>query len=306
MSRHQRAVLDAELHRHRPEPGGPASVEAIRAGLAAVMATLPVPDGVRTRDVTLAGRRALRVERDPGPGGEAAGTILYFHGGSFVAGSPRTALCHTANLVVRTGLPALSPDYRLAPEHPFPAAVEDALAAYRALLDGGEDPSSVVLAGDSAGGGLAVTTCLAARAAGLPMPAAVVAFSAALDATRTGAGLDTKAGIDPFFTREDLERTGELYLAGQDPHQDLASPAVVADLSGLPPVLLQVGTNELLLDDSVRLADRARDAGVDVVLDVTAGVPHVFQGFTASLDEAGRALDRAALFLTQHLGAERA
>ncbi len=136
------------------------------------------------------------------------------------------------------------------------------------------------------------------------MPAAVVAFSPGLDATRTGESMDTKAGIDPFFTREGLNHTGAMYLAGQDPAQPLLSPCLYADLAGFPPLLLQTGTDELLLDDSTRLAARAREAGVDVILDVTAGVPHVFQAFTDSLTEAGDALDRAALFLAQKLRPE--
>jgi epsilon-lactone hydrolase len=159
-----------------------------------------------------------------------------------------------------------------------------------------------VFAGDSAGGGLTVTTCLAARDAGLPLPAAIVAFSPGLDATRTGESMDTKAGIDPTLTRAGVERTGAMYLAGQDPRQPLLSPAVVADLTGFPPMLLQVGTNELLLDDSTRLAARATAAGADVILDITADVPHVFQSFAGGpLDEADQALDRAALFIHQHL-----
>ncbi|MER5908698.1 alpha/beta hydrolase [Streptomyces mirabilis] len=207
----------------------------------------------------------------------------------------------TGNLVTRTGFRAFSLDYRLAPEHPFPAAIEDGLSAYRALLDSGEDPSATVFAGDSAGGGLTVTTCLAARDAGLPMPAAIVAFSPGFDGTRTGESMDTKASIDPFFTREGLEHTGAMYRAGQDPHQPMLSPATLADLTGFPPMLLQAGTNEMLLDDSTRMATRARDAGVDVILDITADVPHVFQAFTGVLDEADEALDRAALFLSQHI-----
>jgi acetyl esterase/lipase len=115
--------------------------------------------------------------------------------------------------------------------------------------------------------------------------------------------MDTKAGIDPLFTRESLRHTAAMYLAGQDPDQPMLSPAVHADLTGFPPILLQAGTNELLLDDSVRLAERARDADVDMILDITAGAPHVFQAFVGTLDEAGQALDRAALFLTQHLNA---
>lgn len=207
----------------------------------------------------------------------------------------------TANLVVRTGIRAISVDYRLASEHPFPAGINDAVAVYRALLDDGEDPRSIAFAGDSAGGGIAVGACLLERDAGLPLPAAVLTFSAALDATRTGASMTAKEGIDPYFTREGLLSGGQAYLAGEDPRQPLLSPAVCADLTGFPPLLLQVGTNELLLDDSTRLAQRARDAGVDVILDVTADVPHVFQAFAGVLDEADDALDRAALFLTQRL-----
>ena len=297
MSRQQRRTLDTRL-RGTPRPSGAASVEELRTGFAAFMSTFPVPAGVRRTPAVPGGRPAVLVEPPTTP---APGTILYFHGGSFSLGSPETAMPVTAQLVRRTGVRALSLDYRLAPEHPFPAAIEDGVAAYRALLDDGTPPGSIAFAGDSAGGGLAVTTCLAARDAGLPMPAAVVALSPGLDHTRTGATMTTKEGIDPFFTRAATERTGALYLAGQDAAQPLAAPAVHADLTGLPPLLLQVGTNELLLDDAVRLAARARDAGVDVVLDVTADVPHVFQAYVGTLDEADEALDRAALFLTQRL-----
>ncbi|MFE2412533.1 alpha/beta hydrolase [Kitasatospora sp. NPDC059408] len=296
MSREQRARIDAMLRQPRPE--SPRTVEEIRAGFEALMAGMIVPGTIRTTETALGGRPALRVEPDGAP---RAGTILYFHGGGWVYGSPRTALSLTGNLVARTGVGAYSLDYRLAPEHPFPAAIEDTLSAYRDLLDRGEDPSSIVFAGDSAGGGLAVTACLAARDAGLPLPAAVLALSPGVDATRTGDSMVTKADADPIFTRADLDRTGAMYLAGADPHQPLLSPAVCADLTGFPPMLVQVGANELLLDDSTRLAARAAAAGVDVVLDVTADAPHVFQAFAGVLDEADEALDRAALFLTQRL-----
>jgi monoterpene epsilon-lactone hydrolase len=298
MSKEQRALLDARLR--QPRPVGTPSVEGIRAGFRALMAEMIVPEGIRTTATTLGPRPALLVEPAEGP---RAGTLLYFHDGGFVFGSPETALSLTGNLVARTGFRALSLDYRLAPEHPFPAAIEDTVSAYRALLDSGTDPAAVAFAGDSAGGGLTITACLAARDAGLPLPAAIVAFSPGLDATRTGESMRTKAGLDPFFTRESLEHTGAMYRAGKDPHDPLLSPAVLADLTGFPPMLLQSGTNEVLLDDSTRTAARARAAGVDVVLDITADVPHVFQSYAGVLDEADEALDRAALFLTQRIRA---
>jgi len=298
MSRDQRQALDATL-RKGPQLIGPVPVEQLREGFAALMAAFPVPADVRRTPTELAGRPAILVEPD---GNARPGTILYFHGGSFSLGSPETAMVLTANVVRRTGVRSISLDYRLAPEHPFPAGIEDCVAAFRSLLEQGIEPESIVFAGDSAGGGLTVTTALAARDAGLPLPAAIAAFSPALDHTRSGATMRTKEGIDPILTREALDRTGAIYLGGQDPDQPLLAPAVRADLTGFPPILLQVGTNELLLDDSVRLAERAREADVDVILDITAGVPHVFQTFTGALDEAGQALDRASLFLTQHLG----
>jgi acetyl esterase/lipase len=298
MSKQQRAQVNAMLR--QPRPDGPRSVEAIRAGFKAMMAQMIVPDSIRTAQTTLGNRPALYVEPDNGP---RAGTILYFHGGGWVYGSPESVLSLTGNLVARTGFGAYSVDYRLAPEYPFPAAIEDTLSAYRALLDSGQDPSAIAFAGDSAGGGLTVTTCLAARDAGLPLPAAIVAFSPGLDATRTGESMDTRQGVDPILTRESVKHTGAMYLAGQDPHQPMLSPAILADLTGFPPMLIQVGTNEIMLDDSTRLAARARAAEVDVILDITADVPHVFQSFAGVLDEADEALDRTALFLSQRVRA---
>jgi epsilon-lactone hydrolase len=296
MSQEQRIRIDQQLRQATFD--GSQSPDTMRAGFAQMMSNFQIPDGVDTSEVTLGGRPALRVDPATARG---VGMLLYFHGGAWVFGSPATALALTANLVTRTRMSAISLDYRLAPEHPFPAAIEDCVRAYRDLLDIGISPTQIVFAGDSAGGGLSITTMLAARSAGLPMPGAVVAFSPGLDVTLSGNSMETKAGIDPLFTRESLEAVGRHYLAGQDPHQELLSPVIFADLNGLAPMLLQVGSNEVLLDDSTRMAARAAAAGVDVILDVTADVPHVFQSYAGVLDEADLALDRAAAFIRQHI-----
>ena len=296
MSTIQRERLDTQLR-----GTGVASEQSVgeaREDFAKLMNALPVPEGISVHETSLGGRPALRVI----PNARArSGTLLYLHGGSHVVGSPLTALGLTAGLVVRTGIPGISLDYRLAPEHPFPADVEDVVAAYRDLLEQGHAPESIAFAGDSAGGGLTITGALAARDAGLPMPTAIVAFSPGVDATRAGDSMVTKAQADPLLDRASLDRMSSFYIAGQDRRTPLLSPALTADLTGMPPVLVQVGTNEMLLDDARRLALRASGAEVDVVLDITAKVPHVFQSFTGLLDEADEALDRAALFLRQHV-----
>jgi acetyl esterase/lipase len=294
MSTSQREAID-RFYRQSEMPGS--TPAELRVSFARNMAHFAAPDGITTNDTTVGGRRALHIT--PTDGG-TGGTILYFHGGAFMLGSPETALPATANLVLRTKFTALSLDYRLGPEHPYPAASDDALTAYRELLDTGTDPQSLVLAGDSAGGWLAIRTALAARNAGLPAPAAIVTFSALLDATYSGESITTKADADPVITRELLAGVDHAFFAGADPRQDLVSPAIQGDLTGLAPTLLQVGGNEMLLDDSVRMAARAAAAGSDVVLDVTADVPHVFQLAAATLDEASTALDRAAMFITQY------
>jgi epsilon-lactone hydrolase len=296
MSTVQRERLDAQLR--GTGVGSGQSVSEIRENFVKLMNALPVPEGIRVHETSLGGRPALRISPDTAAG---AGILLYLHGGSHVVGSPWTALGLTAGLVVRTGMPGISLDYRLAPEHPFPADVQDVVAAYRELLEQGHAPESIALAGDSAGGGRTIAGALAARDAGLPRPAAIVAFSPGLDATRAGQSMVTKAEADPLLDRASLDRLSDFYVAGQDRRNPLLSPVVAADLTGLPPVLVQVGTNEMLLDDARRLALRASDAEVDVVLDITAKVPHVFQSFTGVLDEAGEALDRAALFLRQRV-----
>ncbi|MEV4323778.1 alpha/beta hydrolase [Microbispora rosea] len=298
MTRQQREAVDA-LHRNAPVRPNPTLAER-RAGFALALSR-PLPDDVTAHETVLAGRPALDLTPATAAG---RGRLLHFHGGGYVLGSPGTHAGFTAQLVRRAGLRATSLDYRLAPEHPFPAAVDDGLAAYRALLDGGVGPEELVLAGDSAGGGLVVATLVAARDAGLPQPAGAVVFSPWTDLTLGGQSMSTKKDADPIFTREALQAFATPYLAGQDPAQPLASP-VFADLRGLPPLLVQAGSNELLLDDAVRLAGRAAVDEVEVTLRVWPQVPHVFQNHFGHLDEADAALDEAARFLSTSVRAGR-
>jgi len=205
----------------------------------------------------------------------------------------------------RTQAKVISVDYRLAPEHPYPAAVDDALAAYEALLDSGVAPSDIAFAGESAGGGLVIATLVNARDHGLPLPAAAFAMSPYVDLTLAGTTMETKREADPLLSRELLQARIPDYTAGQDAALPLISP-VFADLSGLPPLIIQAGSHEVLLDDAVRLAQQAATADVEVTLQITPGVPHVFQAYAPMLDEAGAALDRAGQLLSASLaGAER-
>lgn len=274
------------------------TIDEQRRGFADLLGR-PAPEGVATRRTVLGGRPALELEP---AGAVGEGRLLYLHGGGYVVGSPDTFAGLTGELARRAGLRTVSLDYRLAPEHPFPAAVEDGLAAYRALLDSGTDPAALVLAGDSAGAGLAVATLLAAREAGLPQPAAAVLFSPFADLTLSGESMRTKEDADPIFTAADILAYADLYLGAADRSHPLASPAL-ADLTGLPPLLVQVGSHEVLLDDAVRLAARAAAADVAVTLDVHPGLTHVFQHQYDALPAAAAALTAAARFLTTHLRA---
>jgi acetyl esterase/lipase len=187
-------------------------------------------------------------------------------------------------------------DYRLAPEHPHPAAVEDAVAAYRFLLQQGISPKRIALAGDSAGGGLVVATLVALRDAGEKLPAAGVSLSPWIDLECLGESMKTKAALDPMVQKEGVLQLAALYLGGKSPRTPLAAP-LYADLSGLPPLLIQVGTAETLLDDASRLAERARKAGVNVTYDPWEGMIHVWQLFAPMLDEGKQAIDKLGAFI---------
>jgi monoterpene epsilon-lactone hydrolase len=229
-----------------------------------------------------------------------APVLLFLHGGGYLAGSASTHRPLAASLGRRLGARVLLPDYRLAPEHPFPGAVEDALSCYRFLLESGVAPERIVVAGDSAGGGLTVSLALAARAAGLPLPSAMACFSPWTDLANTGASIDENEERCSMLRRGAVERAASAYLAGASPHDPLASP-LYAELAGLPPLLVHSSADELLRDDGVRLASRARAARVVTEFRLFARVPHAWQHFERVLPEARASLDAAARFLLHHL-----
>lgn len=235
------------------------------------------------------------------PAGKArTGAILFLHGSGYSKGSPASHRSLVARIVRGTRLPAYVPDYRLTPEHRFPAALEDALGAYRKLLEE-LAPEEIVLAGDSAGGGLALATLIAARDAGLPMPAALATLSAWTDLAVTG---DPRPDVDdPRVTQDMLRSAAALYLDGADPHDPYASP-LYGDLSGFPPLLMQVGGREIMVEDTHRLAEKARAAGVTVIETVYPGMAHVFQLNQPDTVEALAAIAELADFLREACAAD--
>jgi len=279
-----------------------ADVSELRRLLAELTSAQPLPAGVTVTAAALGGVPTAEITID---GTEPRHVVLYFHGGVYVLGDAFQAAGLASQIGRRTRATVISVDYRLAPEHPYPAAVDDALAAYQALLQGGTAPSDIAFAGESAGGGLAIATLVNARDHGLPLPAAAFVMSPYADLTLAGATMETKRAADPLLSRENLQSRVPDYTAGQDAALSLISP-VFADLSGLPPLIIQAGTHEVLLDDAVRLARQAATADVAVTLDITPEVPHVFQAYYPILDEAAAALDRAGQLLSAHLAsAER-
>ena len=222
--------------------------------------------------------------------------IYYLHGGGYFMGSINTHRELISRLSRAAGARALAIDYRLAPENPFPAAVEDSTSAYRWLISTGVDPARLVIAGDSAGGGLTVATLVALRDAGEPLPAAAVCLSPWVDLEGLGESMISRAEVDPMIERDSLVQAGKAYLGDADPRTPLAAP-LYADLRGLPPLLIQVGTAEALLDDATRLAERARAAGVEVTLDPWDDMFHVWQFCASILPEGQQAIDRIGEFV---------
>ncbi|MBN2471232.1 MAG: alpha/beta hydrolase [Anaerolineae bacterium] len=226
--------------------------------------------------------------------------LLYFHGGGYVSGSCLTHRTHVAKFAQRSGIAALLFDYRVAPEHPFPAAIEDAVAAYRWLLAQGIAPSQIVFAGDSAGGGLCLATLLALREEGLAYPAAVAALSPWTDLLCTGDSLVTKRKLDPFTPGEAWTVFSKYYAGDHDPGLPLISP-LYGDLHGLPPILVSAGDHDVLFDDSARFVEKARAAGVDAALSVGEGLFHCYPVCAPSFPEADQAMNEICAFFNRHL-----
>jgi monoterpene epsilon-lactone hydrolase len=300
VSTEQRETLDAIL-RQSAFPVG-SSVNEQREQLRAAISAQPLPADVTVTAAALGDVPTAEITVD---GIDPRHVVLYFHGGVYVISDAFLVASLASQVGRRTNAKVISVDYRLAPEHPYPAAVDDAFAAYEALLNTGIAPSDIVFAGESAGGGLVIATMVNARDHGLPLPAAAFVMSPYVDLTLAGTTMETRREVDPLLSRELLQPRVTDYTAGQDAALGLISP-LFADLSGLPPLIIQAGSHEVLLDDALRLAQQAATADVEVTLDITPGVPHVFQGYSAILDEATAALDRAGQLLSAHLAvAER-
>ncbi|HKA04245.1 MAG TPA: alpha/beta hydrolase [Acidimicrobiales bacterium] len=271
-------------------------VEPRRAAMDEV--ALPMADDVTADPVDVDG---LAAEWVIAAGAGTKRTVLYLHGGGYVMGSLATHRKLAGDISRAADARVLLLDYRLAPEHPYPAAVDDAVHAYRWLLAAGTTAGAIAIAGDSAGGGLTISTLLALRDAGLPQPGAAVAISPWTDLTLEAASIESVAARDPIVRAGDLKRYRDWYLDGTDPRHPGASPAH-ADLTGLAPILVHVGEAEVLLDDAAVLADHARRDGVEVTLEAWPDMVHVWHVFAGRVPEATAAVERIGEFVRERLG----
>jgi acetyl esterase/lipase len=283
--------LGKVIDRIKSQPQNPASIEQRRAGMERISGR--VPADVICEKVNAGG---VSAEWIAAPGAMADRVILYLHGGGYVLGSINTHRAMISRIARASTARALAIDYRLAPEHPFPAAVEDATAAYRWLLANGYKPGRIVIAGDSAGGGLTLAALLAIRDAKLPMPAGAVPISPWTDLEGTGQSVRTRAAKDVMVTQDNLASSAKQYYGAHDPKDPLVSP-LYGDFRGLPPMLIHVGDAEILLDDATRVAARAKVAGVQVELEVWDEMPHVWHVFAKILPEGQQAIDKIGKFV---------
>jgi acetyl esterase/lipase len=276
-----------------------ASWQERRAGFEAGASLEQPPADVQRESVSANG---VPAEWLTAPGADPRRVVLYLHGGGYIFGSINTHRALGARISAAAGARALLIEYRLAPENPFPAAVDDATSAYRYLLACGIDPAGIAIAGDSAGGGLTVATLVNLRGLGERVPAAGVCLSPWVDLEGLGESMTSRDAEDPMIHKPQLLETAAAYLNGADPHHPLAAP-LYADLTGLPPLLIQVGTAETLFDDATRLAESARRAGVEVTLEPWEEMFHVFQAFGALLPEAQQAIERIGAFVRERTAA---
>lgn len=290
---------------YKPFQGPPFPIAFTRRWQAALARAARPPKGLVRRELEADGVRIthLRDEATTSPPSDEAArdAILLCHGGAFVAGGVNTHLGVAGWLARTTGGDVYLPEYRLAPEHPAPAAIDDLFAAYRTLLDRGHDPRRTAVLGDSAGGALAVATVRSLPEMNVPSPAALVLISPWLDLTLTAASVEANARRDPMLRRAWLEQAAGAY-AGELRRSDPRVSPLFDDLSSLPPTLVQIGSDEILLDDSTRFADRAWASGVEVELQRFDGWWHDFQALAGSLDGAREALEDVAAFLARRLG----
>ncbi|MCA0206372.1 MAG: alpha/beta hydrolase [Proteobacteria bacterium] len=287
------AILEMGAQNPPPVMEGPV---AMRGWFEAMMEPTPVAEGIAITPVTIAGHGCEFVRPAGAPHGKL---IVYFHGGGFIFGSPRSHRVIASNLARASGITVLSAQYRMAPENPYPAAHDDAFAVYQWVLEQGHAAGSVALCGDSAGGNLALGTAVRARDAGLPLPAALVLLSPALDFAHDGAS-HTEMADAPLVNRPFAEMFTAMYLGDGDRRDPGVAP-LQGDLSGLPPTQVQVGSWEFLRDDSVTLVQRLKAAGGEAELTLWEGMCHNHQLFAPLLEEGMASIDRAGAFLRGHL-----
>ena len=296
MSRTQADIIASALRAQRDRR--PDSLAQLRFETERALARMRPHAEVQRRDVAIGPIGAAWFE-PPNKCEDAA--LLYLHGGAYIMGSINTHEGLTSRLSASSGIPALSIDYRLAPENPFPAQLEDALAAYRWLIDAhGVNPRRIAVAGDSAGGGLTLSLLCAIRDSNLPLPAAAVCISPWVDLEGEGDSVESRAARDPMIDPADLPAFKRLFLGEADSQDPRAAP-IHADLTGLPPLLIHVGNDEVLLDDSTRIAKRAHAAGVEVRLEVWDGMFHVWHLFAPILEEGQQAIECISRFVREHI-----
>ena len=295
MSQQQLEKLVGILHQQAPL--GTQSIETSRQFMDEAGSKFAVPDDVTLQPFMIG---PVEVEFIDAPDADQQKVLLYFHGGGYVSGSIHSHRYLMQNLSRASGTRTLGINYRLAPEHPFPAAIDDAVSCYRWLLAEGYKPGDIAIGGDSAGGGLVVATLLSLRDAGDPLPAASLCISPWADLTGTAKSYETQRELDPMISPVAIRKIAQMYLGNTKPENPGASP-IFADLSGLPPLLIQVGEREVLHDDSLTLSNNIQQAGGEVTLEIAPNMIHVWHAFAPMLSEGQQAVDRAGHFIRSQL-----